>query len=241
MLTIPTTLRRNCQRAALLLAMVFVLLAVGSSVAAGQAKTSASNSLILSSPQYEELDNRLDRIEFAGWFVSVFLGLGFAGIVGGTVALYFSLRRWAKKYARKALRKELHRDSKVIAQLIDERSEDNRIKRKTSIAVVSRGRQLASVLQNHGFRKLQRLDPTEVADQNLATFGAIVFDLDDGLTHQEAATLLDKQGIENALGYSLLKDNKSPLVGRCTFANSHITLYWRLLELFKYWEANEEL
>jgi len=230
---IRTAQRQHCHSHVILVALALAMISLIAVAATAQPTVINTSASAPSSLQYEQLDERIDRIELVGWIVVVFLGLG----LSGTVTLYLSLKTWAKKYTRKALRKELHRDSKVIAQLIDERSGDNRIKRETRIAVISGNRQLASVLQDHGFRKLQRLDPTEVTNHNLDTFGAIVFDLDGALTHQEAADLLEVQGIENALGYSPVHNPKSPLAGRCTFANSHITLYWRLLELFKYWEA----
>ena len=182
---------------------------------------------------HQALDHRLDEIEREKSWIFRILGFSFLALP----LAYWRYIKKAKSLADQALEEVIQERPQALRELIDERDADVALRRETQIGIVSRTLNLEGILAAHDFRKLKTLDLETARATDLQKLGAVVIDLDGGVSEDEALELIRDQRLNNALVFTTGRLEK--LHGKCAFANMPVTLYGRLLELLKFLRAAE--
>ncbi len=176
------------------------------------------------------LESRVDGLQRDRNLLGALFG---AGVVTLTLA-YFRWLRKADELAKARLEKIIASRPTALMELLDEHDAEQRLRCETRVTVVSEALDLERVLRQHGFRKVVTIDGERAAAE-VGETGAVVFDLVRGVDEKQATAIIEEQNLVHVLAFCFGRANLPP--GKATFANSHMTLFSRLLELLKFQDA----
>ncbi len=159
------------------------------------------------------------------------------GVLGVTVLAVplagLRLFRRAEKMAQERLEKIIESRPKALMQLIAERDAERRLRGETRVLIVSENTELETVLRQHGFSSVVTKGREALADS--LEEAVVVFDMVSGVSQEEAAGAITTHNLDHVLAFSYGRLDLPQ--GKATYANSHMTLFSRLIELLKFKDA----
>ncbi|MCP5118520.1 MAG: hypothetical protein GY953_47515 [bacterium] len=175
------------------------------------------------------LEKRIAALELARNILAGILGVGIASLP----LTYLRWLRRADHLAQERLEEIIASRPKALMELLAEHDAERRLRQETVVNIVSSDLELEGVLRHHGFLKVKTLD--SAALEALGTADAVIVDLEAGVDERRAAEIITDNNLEHVLAFC--HDYANLPRGRATFANSHMTLFSRLLEMLKFKEA----
>ncbi len=158
--------------------------------------------------------------------------LGLFGVTAFAVpGLYLRLLRKADELAQQRLSEIIESRPDELMKLIKEQDSERSLRSDTRVTIVSKRLDLEQVLRRHGFKNI-KTEARGRLDEAFEETGAIVLDLVHGLSEEEAVSIIEEYHLEHVLAFC--HDRVTLPTGKATFANSHMTLFNRLLELIKF-------
>ncbi len=177
-----------------------------------------------------ELAGRISALEAERNIVIGVLGFGLFALP----FTYFRLLRQATRRTQQRLEEIVESRPGALIRLLEEQDADRRLRRETRVIVVSKRLELERVLRQHGFKNVRTKERDDL-EEALEDSGAVVLDLVQGVDEQQATAIIQTYNLEHVLAFCHDRVTLPP--GKTTFANSHMTLFNRLLELIRFMDA----
>jgi len=178
-----------------------------------------------------QFGDRLRDLEIKSTVAITLLGINLFGIVPA----YLYLLHRARKIAEKEIAKAAHSRHLDLAMMLDERDDDRRLRRETSILVIAARAGTEGILRQTGFADVLTILPETLEARKIEPASIVVFDLDNGCSEELAASLIETRALESVLVYTSKRSNLS--APGLTYANSAVTLFSRLMELIRFRKA----
>lgn len=207
------------------------LLLLCATVAAAQTGTSSVEEEVRREVEIQ-FGDRLRDLEIKSTVAITLFGLNLFGIVPA----YFYFLHRARKIAEDEIAKAAHSRHHEIAAMLDERDDDRRLRRETSITVIAAKAVTEGILRQTGFSKVITIAPDQVETSKIGPDTIVVFDLDHGCSEEQASELIKKRSLASVFVYTSggRSNIRAPQV---SYANSPVTLFARLMELARFREA----